>query len=46
MTWIDRVMNSDAGRGSPELAQVLIKAVGEKVPQDLAPREDPEAEDD
>ncbi len=43
MTWIDRVLNSDAGRGSPELAREIIEAAGGQIP---APRPEPEVEDD
>lgn len=44
MNWIESILNSDAGRGSPELARELVRAAGGQILQNPAPLDEVEAE--
>ncbi len=38
MNWIERILSSDAGRGSKEVAEKMIREVGGEVPETVLPR--------
>ena len=38
MNWIERILGSDAGRGSREIAERMVREMGGEVPETVMPR--------